>query len=71
MSIIDTVTISCIMPAYNEEKNIQRVLDVVSTYGRFSEVIVIDDGSDDRTAQIAKSFSMFMKMHRHQSTRTG
>ncbi len=56
MSTIDTVTISCIMPAYNEEKNIQRVLDVVSTYSRFSQVIVIDDGSDDRTTQIAKSY---------------
>jgi glycosyltransferase involved in cell wall biosynthesis len=52
----DDVTISCIIPAYNEEKNISRVLDVVTTYSRFNEILVVDDGSDDRTTQIAKSY---------------
>ena len=56
MSTIDAVTISCVIPAYNEEKNIQRVLDVVTTYSRFSEVIVVDDGSDDGTVQIAEAY---------------
>ncbi len=44
------------MPAYNEEKNISRVLDVVTTFNRFSEIFVIDDGSNDRTSPIAKSY---------------
>jgi glycosyltransferase involved in cell wall biosynthesis len=44
------------MPAYNEEKNISRVLDVVTTFNRFHEIFVIDDGSTDRTAQIARSY---------------
>ncbi len=50
------VTISCIIPAYNEEKNISRVLDAVTTYIGFNEILVVDDGSEDRTAQIAKSY---------------
>ncbi len=48
--------ITCVIPAYNEEKNISRVLDVASTYSRFYEVLVIDDGSKDCTAKIARSY---------------
>lgn len=48
--------ITCIIPAYNEEANISRVLDVVCTYGRFDDVVVVDDGSQDYTAQIAASY---------------
>ncbi len=52
----DNMAISCIIPAYNEEKNISRVLDVVTTFNGFNEILVIDDGSNDHTAQIAKSY---------------
>src|SRR5215510_16100858 len=51
-------TISAVLPAYNEEENIEtatkRVADVLGSLGfRDWEVIVVDDGSIDRTAQIA------------------
>src|SRR5262245_33591610 len=51
-------TISAVLPAYNEEENIEtatkRVADVLgSLCVRDWEVIVVDDGSIDRTAQIA------------------
>ncbi len=39
-----------ILPAYNEEKNISNVLSRISDY----KVIVVDDGSTDRTKNIAK-----------------
>jgi glycosyltransferase involved in cell wall biosynthesis len=49
-------SISIIMPAYNEEENIQGMIeDVIATISnskRDYEVVVVDDGSRDRTAQI-------------------
>lgn len=51
--------ISLIFPCYNEEANIQKgVLDKVGNYTKnnpkFSEVIIIDDGSTDSTKDIIK-----------------
>ncbi len=49
--------ISIVIPAYNEEKNIQECLDSVfsSNYPQHKiEVIVIDDGSTDNTIKILK-----------------
>jgi len=48
--------ISCVIPAYNEEKNISRVLDAVQQFPLFNEIIVIDDGSLDHTKKIVKEF---------------
>jgi cellulose synthase/poly-beta-1,6-N-acetylglucosamine synthase-like glycosyltransferase len=51
-------SVSVLIPAYNEEKVLARTLETVieATY-HGKEVIVIDDGSSDRTLQIARSFS--------------
>jgi len=43
-----------IIPAYNEEKNIGLVVKDVFKVLRRAEVVVIDDGSIDKTAEIAK-----------------
>ena len=50
--------ISCIIPAYNEEEDIGDVLSViVPLIGiHFHEVIVVDDGSRDRTKEIVQKF---------------
>lgn len=50
--------ISCIVPAYNEEKQIGAVLNTVLQAARKipMEIIVIDDGSTDRTPDILKTF---------------
>lgn len=45
--------ISAIVPAYNEEKNIEYVLRALTQSSRISEVIVVDDGSLDQTAAVA------------------
>jgi dolichyl-phosphate beta-glucosyltransferase len=52
--------LSIIIPAYNEEKRIgnslEEILRFVSGQGYPCEVIVVDDGSDDRTGEIVKGF---------------
>lgn len=46
-----------ILPAYNEEENIGNLLDKLTTYDKKNlyDILVIDDGSKDRTAEIARS----------------
>src|SRR5687768_4708080 len=51
-------TISAVLPAYNEEENIEtattRMAEVLGSLGlRDWEVIVVDDGSVDHTGEIA------------------
>jgi polyisoprenyl-phosphate glycosyltransferase len=45
--------IAALIPAYNEEQNIKRVLDTCHSCAYLSEIIVIDDGSKDQTAEVA------------------
>jgi glycosyltransferase involved in cell wall biosynthesis len=48
--------LSIIMPAYNEEKTIEKVLQaLLQEVPDIYEIIVVDDGSTDRTAQIAEA----------------
>ncbi len=47
--------VSAIIPAYNEEENIKEVLETVSRT-ELDEIIVVDDGSEDGTSRIVKSF---------------
>lgn len=50
--------ISVIVPAYNEEKTIASVLQaLLREVPDIYEIIVIDDGSKDRTAAIAEAFA--------------
>ncbi len=44
------------MPAYNEESRIRTVLEVVTQADIVDEIIVVNDGSTDKTAQAAKSY---------------
>ena len=50
--------LSIIIPAYNEEKRIGRsldeILDFLSSRRYTAEVIVVDDGSKDRTAEVVE-----------------
>jgi glycosyltransferase involved in cell wall biosynthesis len=48
--------ISCVICAFNEAPRIARVLAVASKHPVLHEIIVVDDGSTDLTAEIAKSF---------------
>ncbi|MBI4600234.1 glycosyltransferase family 2 protein [Candidatus Uhrbacteria bacterium] len=46
--------IAAIIPAYNEEKNIGAVLRALKSARELAEIIVVDDGSTDRTADVAR-----------------
>ena len=51
-------TLSCLIPAYNEGPRIAQVLAAVANHPLIDEVIVIDDGSNDDTGEIAHSFGV-------------
>ncbi len=49
------IQVSVVIPAYNEEEAIGRVVrEVLEQVGNLREVIVVDDGSTDRTAEMAE-----------------
>jgi glycosyltransferase involved in cell wall biosynthesis len=54
--VAPTVEISAVMPAYNEEANLEqsvgRMAKALQTYARGFEIIVVDDGSQDGTASV-------------------
>lgn len=60
LNLFINMKVSLIVPCYNEEANIQKgVLDKIGNYvsrtDNFSEVLIVDDGSSDRTAEIIKN----------------
>jgi polyisoprenyl-phosphate glycosyltransferase len=50
--------VSVVVPAYNEASRIGAVLEPLSACPSVDEVIVVDDGSDDGTAQVASRYSV-------------
>lgn len=46
--------VSFLIPAYNEEATIGEVLDRIAALGLDAQLVVVDDGSRDRTAEIAE-----------------
>jgi glycosyltransferase involved in cell wall biosynthesis len=47
--------VSFLIPAYDEESTIGEVLDRIAALDLETQVIVVDDGSSDRTAEIAEA----------------
>jgi glycosyltransferase involved in cell wall biosynthesis len=50
--------VTVVIPAYNEENNIGNVLKVLVGIKMLDEIIIVDDGSIDRTAEIAGSYGV-------------
>lgn len=52
--------LSIVIPSYNEELRLPATLDSIAAYlpqlGTKTEILVVDDGSKDRTAEVAESF---------------
>ncbi len=53
--------VSCLIPAYNEGRNIGRVLEVVCKLSLLDEIIVLDDGSSDDTAAVVSRYQQKTK----------
>lgn len=57
------VNVSVILPAYNEEENIGQLVTRIKKLREVDEVIVVDDGSTDRTAEEAEKAGAFVVKH--------
>lgn len=51
----------CVIPAYNEEKNIGQVIDSVKEF--VDDVVVVDDGSSDNTSKIVSKNGATLLRH--------
>lgn len=59
----DLQRVTVIVPAYNEEKVIERTIEgLLATQYPKKEIIVIDDGSKDRTFEIAQRYKNEVKV---------
>lgn len=52
------MTVAAVIPAYNEEKTIGNVLQVLINLDTIDEIIVVSDGSQDKTTDIARDFNV-------------
>ena len=59
---------SLIIPAYNEEKALPLVIEEYSD--KVDEIIVVDDGSTDRTSEVAKKYTnKKVKLYKHETNK--
>lgn len=52
------MNIAVVIPAFNEEERLPAVLEAVSSCPFVAQVIVVDDGSEDNTAKVARRFGV-------------
>jgi len=58
-----------IIPTYNEKENIERIIRKVFSLSYFFEILIIDDGSPDGTAEIVKTLQQeYPALHLEQRT---
>ena len=61
---------AAIIPTFNEERNVAGVLEALHLSDILDEIIVVDDGSDDKTVEIVRKFAAEDKrMHLIQNSR--
>lgn len=61
----DKPRVLCILPAYNEEGKIGRVVQKVRSTGQVDEIVVADDCSSDETNREASEAGATVLRHRH------
>lgn len=55
--------IGILLPAYNEEENIRQVIDETKKHFDDAEIVVVDDGSQDRTSAWARAAQAHVIRH--------
>ncbi len=60
-----TPTLAVIIPTFNEMRTIGSILEVVRTWGKAAEIIVVDDGSTDKTRDAVKEFGNSVRLVAH------
>ncbi|MDO5836801.1 MAG: glycosyltransferase [Methanobacterium sp.] len=58
-----SMTVSVILPAYNEEKTVANVIKTVQALNYVDEIIVVNDGSLDDTERVAKEAGAMVISH--------
>ncbi|MBI4675679.1 MAG: glycosyltransferase family 2 protein [Chloroflexi bacterium] len=59
-------TVSIVIPAFNEEQGLPHVLDALRVWSEHgAEIIVVDDGSTDHTAEVAARQGVRVIRHHH------
>ncbi len=66
---INSLKVCVIVPTYNNEKTLKRVLDSVLTFT--SNIIIVNDGSTDTTATILKDYSNLVQIHHAKNSGKG
>ena len=63
--------LSVLIPVYNEERTLERLLDAVEERPEVSELVIVDDGSTDATAEIlrARDFKVKAQVIHHERNR--
>jgi len=57
------MTVSVVIPAYNEVKTVDNVVKVIKSLNYVKEIIVVDDGSTDGTAKVAQNAGAMVIKH--------
>ena len=70
LSQFKNTKVSCIIAAYNEERRIAAVLKVVENFPFFNEIVVVNDGSQDFTAEVVKKFDVKLIEHKKNQGKT-
>lgn len=65
--------ITFVFPAFNEEENLRRfpneVIPVFNSIGEVYEILVVDDGSTDKSAEVAKTIGSPIRLIQHDRNR--
>jgi glycosyltransferase involved in cell wall biosynthesis len=65
-------SVAAIIPTYNEERNVAGVLQVLRDTDMLDEIIIVDDGSVDKTIEIVRAYAAAdprMKVIVHEANR--